>query len=180
MQQNPSSTRMLFTSWHPPLAAELFALVSGPEIGPACGWPPHTSVENSREIIENVLQGPTSYALLNRETEQLVGAIALRTTSAHFELGEHEAEIGYWIGKPFWGQGLASEAVRAILTHAFTQHGITRVWAAHHTDNPASGRVLEKCGFVFDRVMADVAIPLLGIRKDLRVLSVTPESASAV
>lgn len=57
------------------------------------------------------------------------------------------AEIGYWIGKPWWGQGFATEAARALVRHCFTTAGYRRLTCAHFVDNPASGRVIRKLGF---------------------------------
>ena len=83
-------------------------------------------------------------------------------SSAHFAL-EHDSaligivglewrrsgsfEIGYWIGEPWWGRGLASEAAACVVAFAFEQLGVDELVAGHFVDNPASGRVLEKCGF---------------------------------
>ena len=72
----------------------------------------------------------------------LIGCIGIDRTEA-FEDG---AELGYWIARPYWGQGYASEAGRAVLQIAKTL-GYTRVMAAHFLDNPASGKVLQKLGF---------------------------------
>ncbi len=63
--------------------------------------------------------------------------------------GEGRGELGYWIGKPYWGQGYASEAVGAMLEIVFADPKIELVRAGHFADNPASGRVLSKHGFVF-------------------------------
>jgi [ribosomal protein S5]-alanine N-acetyltransferase len=57
------------------------------------------------------------------------------------------ADIGYWIGRPYWGNGYATEAARAVLNHGFTQSGVKRFTCCHFTDNPASQRVIEKLGF---------------------------------
>lgn len=57
------------------------------------------------------------------------------------------AEIGYWIGKPYWGRGFATEAARAVMTYGFTQGGIRRFTCCHFTDNPSSARVITKLGF---------------------------------
>lgn len=57
------------------------------------------------------------------------------------------AEIGYWIGKPWWGNGYATEAARALVRYCFTKGGYTRLTCAHFVDNPASGRVIRKLGF---------------------------------
>ncbi len=56
-------------------------------------------------------------------------------------------EIGYWIGKPFWGRGFASEAASALVGYWFGATGAADIYAGHFVDNPASGRVLEKIGF---------------------------------
>lgn len=57
-------------------------------------------------------------------------------------------EFGYWLAEPFWGQGYASEAAHLLLSAA-DRHAIAPIVAGHYADNPASGRVLEKCGFVY-------------------------------
>jgi RimJ/RimL family protein N-acetyltransferase len=60
---------------------------------------------------------------------------------------DDEYEIGYWIGEPWWGQGLATEAVGRLCRFGFDELGLDRLAAGHFEDNPASGRVLAKCGF---------------------------------
>lgn len=68
-----------------------------------------------------------------------------------FGLDSGEApELGYWLGRPHWGQGLMTEALRRLLRHMFDELGFPSVWAAAHPDNAASIRVLEKAGFVAD------------------------------
>ena len=62
--------------------------------------------------------------------------------------GEDHAELGYWIGKPYWGKGYATEAVRALIGHAFEADGFDYLTAGHFTDNPASERMIRKLGFV--------------------------------
>ncbi|MES1156671.1 MAG: GNAT family N-acetyltransferase [Alphaproteobacteria bacterium] len=59
---------------------------------------------------------------------------------------DHAAELGYWIGRPFWGEGFATEAVRGLVAEA---QNLGALEAGHFVDNPASGRVLEKAGFVY-------------------------------
>lgn len=73
---------------------------------------------------------------------QFIGVIGLTGFSA-----EHEhAELGYWIGRPWWGQGYCTEAARALLRWAFETLGLHRVHAQHFRRNPASGRVMQKLG----------------------------------
>lgn len=71
----------------------------------------------------------------------LVGTIGLGKT----EIGS--MEIGYWIGEPYWGKGIASEAARVLVEFSFDILGLDRLVSGHFKDNPASGRVLTKTGF---------------------------------
>lgn len=71
----------------------------------------------------------------------LVGAISLR-----IELAHRRAEMGYWIGPPFWGLGYATEAARAMVAFGFDKLSLQRIHAQHFARNPASGRVMAKVG----------------------------------
>jgi [ribosomal protein S5]-alanine N-acetyltransferase len=75
---------------------------------------------------------------------QLVGTMALVTKD------EGVAEIGYWIGVPFWGRGYASEAAAAVVRYGFEERGLRRVFAMHFGRNPASGRVLQNAGMQYE------------------------------
>jgi ribosomal-protein-alanine N-acetyltransferase len=75
----------------------------------------------------------------------LVGAIELR-----FEPEHDRAELGYWIGKPYWGRGYATEAARALVRYSFDTLGLHRIYARHFTRNQASGKVLQKIGMTHE------------------------------
>lgn len=85
-------------------------------------------------------QGVT-FAITKRSDGTLVGAISLMAMAKG-----HQAELGYWIGVPYWRQGYCTEAGRAVLEYAFTELGLVRVHACHLSRNPASGRVMRKLG----------------------------------
>ena len=112
--------RLILRPWEERDANDLFQYASHPEVGPNAGWPAHTSVENSREIIKSVFSTPETYAVVLKETMQPVGSIGLMISSAsNKDIPDTEAEIGYWIGVPYWGQGLIPEAVREMMRHGF-------------------------------------------------------------
>jgi RimJ/RimL family protein N-acetyltransferase len=73
--------------------------------------------------------------------DTLIGAISL-----HLNQDNERAELGYWIGKPYWGQGYCTEAARAVLQYGFEMLGLNRIHARHLARNPASGRVMQKIG----------------------------------
>jgi len=72
---------------------------------------------------------------------KLIGAVG------YIEGADRQAEIGYWIGKPYWGHGFATEAARALVAHCFGAAGFLGLTCGHFIDNPASARVIEKLGF---------------------------------
>jgi RimJ/RimL family protein N-acetyltransferase len=74
------------------------------------------------------------------------------------------AEIGYWIGEPFWGRGIATEALVALTRYAVERHGLTRIFAVPFAYNAASCRVLEKAGYVLEARLRRSAI------KDSRIV----------
>jgi RimJ/RimL family protein N-acetyltransferase len=81
------------------------------------------------------------FAVALRDTGELVGAIGL-TMDRRFD----RAEIGYWIGRPYWGRGYCTEAAAAVMAFGFTNCGLNRVYATHFLRNPRSGRVMQKLG----------------------------------
>lgn len=84
-------------------------------------------------------------AVTLRDTGALAGAISLMQIEAG-----HQAEIGYWIGVPYWGRGYCSQALRVVARHAFEQLHLHRLYARCFVRNPASSRVLQKLGFVHE------------------------------
>jgi RimJ/RimL family protein N-acetyltransferase len=81
------------------------------------------------------------FAVTLRSTEELVGTVGLEIRAEH-----KRAELGYWVGRPYWGQGYCTEAAAAVLKYAFEVLGLERVYAMHFKRNPASGRVMQKVG----------------------------------
>ncbi len=84
-------------------------------------------------------------AITRQEDGALVGAIGLMLTPA-----EDRGEMGYWIGKPYWNQGYATEAGKSLLQYGFEVLGLNRIYARYLTRNPASGRVMSKMGMKYE------------------------------
>jgi len=154
--------RLILRPWEESDAKALFKYASDPDIGPIAGWPPHTSVGNSREIIRTVFAAPETYAVVLKETGEPIGCCGIMfSDSLHTaEMKQNEAEIGYWIGKPYWGQGLIPEAVKALLARGFNDLHLDAAWCGHYDGNTKSKRVIEKCGFKFHHTNKDILSPL--------------------
>jgi RimJ/RimL family protein N-acetyltransferase len=156
--------RLILRAWQESDAESLYKYAQNPNIGPIAGWQPHTSVENSREIIKTVLSAPETYAVVLKETGEAVGSIGIMTTKGEnhtAKMTESECEIGYWIGEPFWGRGFIPEVVNEILRYAFEVLEFTAVWCAYYDGNEKSKRVQEKCGFVYSHTEYNKPVPLL-------------------
>lgn len=112
--------RLILRPWEETDAEDLYKYASHPEVGPIAGWAIHTSVDNSRQIICDVLSAPETYAVVLKEVDHPVGSIGLMLGKAsNIGIPDTEGEIGYWIGVPYWGQGLIPEAVREIMRYGF-------------------------------------------------------------
>jgi len=149
---NIETKRLLLRPYLETDAAELFEYASDPEIGPRAGWPVHKDETDSLQIIRNVLSAPETYAVINRETGCFMGSIGLKKPEQRLnDLPESaiQMEIGYWIGRPFWGNGFIPEAVNALLRHGFENLDCAAIWCGHYADNDQSRRVIEKCGFIW-------------------------------
>ena len=155
--------RLILRPWEEDDAEDLYRYASHPQIGPLTGWPVHTSVENSREIIKGVLSEPETYAVIVKEAGHAVGSIGLMIGKAsNIDLPDTEGEVGYWIGAPFWGQGLIPVAVMEILRHGFRDLGLSKMWCMYFEGNLRSKRVQEKCGFLYHHSRENRERPLLG------------------
>lgn len=148
--------------WRETDAEALFKYASDPRVGPAAGWPVHPSVEFSRQVIRDVLSSEETYAIVPKIEGRPAGSIglALREKDGRY-LGETTGEIGYWIGVPFWGQGLIPEAARELLRHGFEDLGLETIWCGYYDGNEKSRRVAEKCGFRYHHTETDRFCPLL-------------------
>ena len=155
--------RLILRPWREDDAEALFEYARDPQVGPAAGWPVHKSVEDSREIIKNVLSAPETYAVCLKESKRPVGSIGLKLgEQTDMTDREDECELGYWIGRPFWGQGLIPEAGRELLRHAFESLNMRAVWCGYYEGNVKSRRVQDKLGFVYQHSSEGLEVPLLG------------------
>ncbi|CRI57102.1 MULTISPECIES: GNAT family N-acetyltransferase [unclassified Pseudomonas] len=142
------TTRLLLRPWRDTDAADLYEFAKDQRVGPIAGWPQHTSVENSAEIIRTVFNHPEVYAVELRENRRAVGCVGILIGGdSNFEISAQEGEIAYWIGVPYWGQGLIPEAVREVMRHAFETLKLKALWCGYFANNSQSFVAQSKCGF---------------------------------
>ena len=159
--------RILLRYWQKSDAEALFKYASDPDVGPRAGWPAHKSVEESREIIRTFFHNDTTWAIVLKETGEAIGCIGYYThETSNIPIGENDCEVGYWVGKPFWNQGICTETLKLMLDYCINEKHFENIWADHFTGNPASGRVMEKCGFS-DTGMLNRCSQLVGGDKEM-------------
>lgn len=156
--------RLILRAWQESDAKALYEYAKNPNIGPIAGWQPHTSVENSREIIKTVLSAPETYAVVLKETGKAIGSVGIMTSRSEIhtaKMADNECEIGFWIGEPHWGQGLIPEAVNELLRYAFENLRQIAVWCGYFDGNEKSRRAQEKCGFTYSHTEYNKHVPLM-------------------
>ncbi len=157
------TNRLILRGWQDSDAASLFRLASDERIGLSAGWLPHESVGYSRAVIRTIFNKKEVYAIcLKGGNNEPVGSIGLTLTgSKERPLLEGDAELGYWVGVPFWGRGIAPEAAKEIIRHGFEDIRLKRIFCCYFDGNEQSKRVQEKCGFVPYTINDKTYIPML-------------------
>ena len=159
---NLETNRLILRRWTESDAQSLYEYAKDSAVGPIAGWPPHKSVSESLDVIRNVLNGPQCYAVCEKINNKAIGSIELKLNDrTDMTDKDDECELGYWLGKPFWGRGYIPEAAGKLLRHAFETLGMTTVWCGYYDGNNKSKRVQEKLGFVYHHTCQEVDVPLM-------------------
>lgn len=144
---------------------------SDPMVARYVTWNAHTSPEQSShlaKVFHDGGMGAYQWAIILNETGQLIGNISLVETDAE----EKNGKFGYVLGQKWWNMGLATEALTEILRFLFEECGFESITGEHDVLNPASGKVMEKCGLQY--VGQDVKpVPAKNIQADIYVRRIT-------
>lgn len=163
MKMELKTERMVLRPWRIEDAPALYKYASNPEVGPIAGWPVHTSVEFSSQVIKDVFSMEGIYAIVPNGEEEPIGCIGLLIgESSAFGIGQDEGEIAYWIGVPYWGQGIIPEVMRELMRYCFEDLGLKVLWCGYFEGNEKSVRAQTKCGFKYNRTNKDKPWPLMG------------------
>lgn len=155
-------------------AAGVFAVASDPAVSRFVSWEPHTSVEQSEAFIASELKRAQegerwSWAITEKERNTFIGFILLCPAKT-----QPRSEVGYWLGKPYWGKGYMTEALKLLIKLSFEELGLNRVQATHSTLNPASGRVMTKAGMTYEATLRQYII-IKGVPHDACMYSILRE-----
>ena len=128
-------------------AQDIYDYSRDPEVARHVLWDAHRSLADSRAYLRFILRQyrdgvPSSYGIVLKATGRVVGTIGFMWYSEE----NHSVEVGYSLARGLWNQGLMTEALKAVMRLSFEELQVHRVEAQHETSNPASGRVMLKCG----------------------------------
>lgn len=168
--------RLVLRPWREADAECLYELAKDSLVGPIAWWAVHTSIENSRQIIRDILSAEDIYAITLKGEEKAIGSIGLMFgEKSNLNITDQEAEIGYWIGVPFWGKGYVPEAVNELMKYAFEKHNMKSLWCGYFEGNEKSKRVQEKCGFIYHHTEKDKYWPIMNDVRTEHISQITKE-----
>ncbi len=170
--------RLILRDWNEDDADDLYEYAGNPNVGPHAGWKPHESREESLEIIRTLFTDQYDcWAIVHKETGKVIGSVAYEADTKR--PGINCKELGYALGEDYWGKGLMTEAAKAALRHGFEELALDMVAIYRNPLNERSGRVIEKCGFVYEGVLRKAHKIYDGSVRDAACYSMTKEEFAA-
>ena len=140
--------RLILRPWMESDLEDFYEYASVPGVGEMAGWNHHASLDTTRMILDSFIRHKKTFALELKENGKVIGSLGLEEMRPDPVEGEwYGREIGYVLGKPWWGRGLMPEAVTAVTEYAFRVLGWDYITCGHFIQNGQSQRVIEKCGF---------------------------------
>lgn len=124
------------------------------EVTKYMNWPVQKNMAEAETVVQGWIKRYTEdnfyhWAVIVKEDNCLAGSVSVVSCDESVE----KMEMGYCIGKKWWNKGIMTEALSAVIDYLFVEVGVHRVQARHDTDNPASGKVMQKCGMKYEGTM---------------------------
>lgn len=144
------SGRFIFRNWVISDSEALFKYGSDSRVSEPAQWPCHTSLEMSREVIEKFfIPNPACFAIVDKQTLEPIGCVGLVPEGCeYFTPLSGEREVGYWVGHPHWGKGIATEVLQRFIQYCRDTLQLSSLLLTTLADNVRSRRVAQKCGFI--------------------------------
>jgi len=141
--------RLILRTWRESDVEDFYEYAKVDGVGQMAGWSPHKDIEESAKILGFFIRDKKTLALELKENGKVIGSLGLEEREGEPEVpeGSMGREIGYAIGKEYWGRGLVPEAVKAVIDYCFKELGFDWLTCGHFVWNHQSRRVVEKCGF---------------------------------
>ncbi|MDD3401098.1 MAG: GNAT family N-acetyltransferase [Eubacteriales bacterium] len=143
--------RIILREWIIEDAKDLFEYASSPNVGPAAGWMPHKSIEETREYLALTMADGDTWALVYKPENKVIGSVGLHKDGLRGS-SVRSKSIGYVMNESYWGKGIMTEAVREVMRFAFDELDMQILTLEHFSGNQRSRRVILKCGFIFEGI----------------------------
>lgn len=151
-QHTIETDRLILRFWRETDLHDFYDYASVEGVGEMAGWSHHTSIEDSRKILQNFMLSKNEFAIIYKENGKVIGSLGLHESWANDDIrytGLKTKDIGYVLSKDYWGKGLMTEAVKAFINFCFDELKLDAVSSGHSLINNRSMRVIEKCGFEY-------------------------------
>jgi len=143
--QTLETERLILRAWNINDADDFYEYAKHPEVGLNGGWEPHTSKAISLQVIQYFIKEDDIWAIVLKENNKVIGSVGLHSDSKR--VGINVKELGFVISADYWGRGIATEAAKRAIIHAFDDMSLDLVSTYHKSFNTRAKRVIEKCGF---------------------------------
>ncbi len=150
-------------------AKALYDFAKNPNVGPAAGWKPHESIEESMEVIKKIFLPAICFKIIEKKEDRVIGFIGFEPDKRRPDI--NSKELGYALDEEFWGRGYMLEAVEATLEYMFLEKGMDIISICTNSENQKSQRVIEKAGFVYEGTQRKSAKDYKGYISDTKVYS---------
>lgn len=159
-------------------AVDFYDYAKNPNVGPIAGWAPHKSVEDTLNIMNSWFMHENAWTIRLKGEEKMIGVIALEHDK--YRPDAKSKEIGYSLSEDFWGQGIMTEAAKAIMKYGFEELGLEIIGICTGEVNKRSQRVIEKCGFQYEGKIRKTYEVFDGTLRDSLVYSILREEYDAL
>jgi len=166
--------RLILRDWDIEDVDDLYEYAKNPNVGPHGGWKPHESKTESLEIMQTLfIDKYDSWAIVYKENGKVIGSIGFETDGKRPEI--NCKELGYAMSEDYWGKGIMTEAARAVIRFGFEEMGLDMISIYRNPHNERSGRIIEKCGFIYEGTLRRANKIYNGTIRDVACYSMTRE-----
>lgn len=137
--------RLILRAWTREDASEMFEYAKSPLVGPAAGWEPHQTIEDSEAYLKQAIEEDETWAVTLKPEGRVIGSVGLHLTRV-----DTVRELGYVLHPDFWRKGIMTEAAKAVIDFGFSELQLDAIRVFHKVNNARLRRVVQKCGFRYD------------------------------
>ena len=160
--------RLILRAWTPEDAPGMFEYAKSPLVGPAAGWEPHKTIEDTRTYLATAIEEDETWAVTQKTNGRILGSVGLHKTRV-----ETVRELGYVLHPDFWGHGIMTEVAKAVIKFGFAEMQLDAIRVFHKVNNARSRSVVRKCGFRYDGTIRCSALNADGTRIDRCTYTIT-------